>query len=87
MIMKRDRNKLNGIATCQAGEPGGRLAVAVRALRCELPKGNAEDSGQLPDFSGGETSLPSVETRASVTTIVLVPSSGTCCIALVTSSL
>jgi hypothetical protein len=41
-------------SACQAGEPGWRLAVAVRALCRELPGGYAEDSGQLPDFPGGE---------------------------------
>src|SRR2546429_3648674 len=46
-------------STCQAGEPFGRLAAAVCALRRELPGGHAEDSGQLPDFPGGEAPLPS----------------------------
>src|SRR6266567_2958855 len=46
-------------SACQAGEPFRRMAVAVRALRRELPGGYAEDSGQLPDFPAGEAPLPS----------------------------
>ena len=47
-------------SACQAGEPGWRMAVAVRASRRELPRGDTEDSGQLPDFTGGEAPLPVV---------------------------
>jgi hypothetical protein len=42
----------------QAGEPGGRMAVAARAPRGELRRGDAEDSGQLTDFTDSETPLP-----------------------------
>ena len=44
----------------QAGEPGWRMAAAVHAPRRELRRADTEQSGQLPDFLGGESSLPAV---------------------------
>ena len=49
---------LDRSSACQAGEPGWWMAAAVRAPRRELPGGDAEDSGQLLDFIGGEAPLP-----------------------------
>ena len=47
-------------SACQAGEPGRRVAAAVRAPRRELPRGDIEDGGQPLDFPGGETPLLAV---------------------------
>jgi hypothetical protein len=44
----------------QAGEPGWRMAAAVRAAHYQLRRGHAEDGGQLLDFLRGEASLPIV---------------------------
>src|SRR2546428_298254 len=55
-------------SACQAGEPGRRVAAAVRAPRRELPRGDIEDGGQPLDFPGGET--PLLATRGDADTLL-----------------
>src|SRR5260370_33308555 len=44
----------------QESESGWRIALAVRASRRELRRGDTEESGQLLDFIGPEVPLPVV---------------------------